>query len=127
MPNNTSIFIAELKAIDVALDNLKEKNNKYFIIMSDSLSAVMALKQIEINNDLIKSIKIKIHNLIQDKYNIQIIWIPSQIGIACRASAVGEPHGEGLNAKEKDRNSSGRDEQLLWVNSIILAQMPGGN
>ena len=76
IPDGSSIFTAEAKAIDLAFDFIAdcETSNK-FIILPDSLSVLKSLDHISSKNPQIKK-----HEL--SKYN-EIIncWIPSHIGI----------------------------------------------
>merc|ERR1712032_1299347 len=44
IPSNASIFTAEANAIDIALNSIKKSENKCFLIITDSLSCLMALK-----------------------------------------------------------------------------------
>ena len=75
LPDNTSIFSAELFAIKKAVESTTNRTN---VVFSDSLSSLQALKQIYSNNPIIQ----QIHDII---YNTQqsfiFIWIPSHIGI----------------------------------------------
>ena len=43
LPNKTSIFLAEVKATDLALDLVEHSDSTRFIIFSDSLSSLQAL------------------------------------------------------------------------------------
>ena len=57
IPDDSSIFTAEAKAVDIALDFLRtfDTNNK-FIIFSDSLSALMALNHTSSKNPHIQKL-----------------------------------------------------------------------
>ena len=44
LPDNSSIFTAEAKAIDIALYHIRDQPEKQFIICSDSLSVLRSLK-----------------------------------------------------------------------------------
>ena len=44
LPSNASIFTAEVKDIDLALDAITESEDDHFIIFSDSLSVLLSLK-----------------------------------------------------------------------------------
>ena len=44
LPDNSSIFTAEAKAIDIALYHIRDQPEKQFIIYSDSLSVLRSLK-----------------------------------------------------------------------------------
>ena len=77
-----SIFTAEAKAFDLALDFIRtcDANNK-FIIFSDSLSVLKAMNHTSSKNSQIqKLLKKKCHELLTNK-EIVLCWIPSQIGI----------------------------------------------
>ena len=41
LPDNASLFSAEIKAIDLALDHIEQSRSSDFIIFSDSLSGVV--------------------------------------------------------------------------------------
>ena len=43
LPDNASIFSAEIKAVDLALDHIEQSRNSDFIIFSDSLSVLQSL------------------------------------------------------------------------------------
>ena len=48
LPDNSSIFTAEAKAIDIALYHIRDQSEKQFIIYSDSLSVLKSLKDLHI-------------------------------------------------------------------------------
>lgn len=87
--SNSSIFIAELTAINSSLswlleqqlNNLKYENSA--IIFTDSLSSLQALKHpqnqpvTQIFFDILKNI----HILRENNFNIKLCWIPSHVGI----------------------------------------------
>ena len=82
IPDGSSIFTAEAKAIDLALDliaNCETSNN--FVIFSDSLSVFKSLDYTSSKNAQIQKLLEKHHDL--SKSN-EIIYccIPSHIGIA---------------------------------------------
>ena len=53
LPDNSSIFTAEAKAIDIALYHIRDQPEKQFIIYSDSLSVLRSLKNLDHRNPLI--------------------------------------------------------------------------
>ena len=82
IPDGSSIFTAEAKAIDLALDFIDdcETSNK-FIIFSDSLSVLKSLDHTSSKNPQIQKLLEKHHHL--SEFNeIIYCWIPSHIGIA---------------------------------------------
>ena len=56
LPDNSSIFTAEAKAIDIALYHIRDQPEKQFIIYSDSLSVLRSLKNLDHRNPLIQQI-----------------------------------------------------------------------
>ena len=79
--DDSSIFTAEAKAIDLALDFKRtcDTNNK-FIIFSDSLSVLKAMNHTSSKNPQIQKRLEKCHELLANK-EIVLSWIPSHIGI----------------------------------------------
>ena len=81
IPDDSSIFTAEDKAIDLALDFIStcDASNK-FIIFSDSLSVLKAMNHTSSKNPQIQKLLEKCHELLAYK-EIALCWIPSHIGI----------------------------------------------
>ena len=81
IPDDSSIFTAEAKAVDLALDFIStcDANNK-FIIFSDSLSVLKAMNHTSSKNPQIQKLLEKCHELLTYK-KIVLCWIPSHIGI----------------------------------------------
>ena len=81
LPQQASVYTAELTAIKLALEYMKHKRNKNCTIYTDSLSAVISVKNRKANH-----LVTKIHHLTQylrtKNNNITICWIPSHVGIA---------------------------------------------
>ena len=80
LPSNASIFTAELTAIDLALDAITESDD-HFIIFSDSLSVLLSLHNMKLDNPLILKLLEKLHHLSCAHKTIHLCWIPSHIGI----------------------------------------------
>jgi len=53
IPNNISIFRAELHAIMLAMRLIRKRKDKNFIIFSDSMSSLQALNGFKLELDLI--------------------------------------------------------------------------
>ena len=81
IPDDSSIFTAKAKAVDLALDfiNTGDANNK-FIIFSDSVSVLKAMNHTSSKNPQIQKHLEKCHELLAKK-EIVLCWIPSHIGI----------------------------------------------
>ena len=76
----TSIFSAEVYAINLALDLITKSRNTKHIVFSNSQSAIVAIKEKKINNPLIAKLLTKLNNMNNQKKTI-LCWIPSHIGI----------------------------------------------
>ena len=81
LPSNASIFTTEITAIDLALDVVSESEDDYFIIFSDSLSVLLSLHNMKVDNPLILKTLQKLHDLSWAHKTIHLCWIPSHIGI----------------------------------------------
>jgi ribonuclease HI len=82
LPDGSSIFTAEMRAILAAFFIIKHTPGKNFIIFSDSRSCLQALEQMEPENPIVAHTQ-HILKLMKYKYKKDIIfcWIPSHIGI----------------------------------------------
>ena len=80
IPDGSSVFTAEAKPIDLALDLVDNCNSHdKFIIFSDSFSVLQALNHTSSKNPQIQNILLK-HTISKYK-TILYCWIPSHIGI----------------------------------------------
>ena len=81
LPDGSSIFTAESKAIDMALDYVMNNSleNK-FVIFSDSLSVLKSLNHTSSKNPKIQNVIEKNHELSKTK-EILFCWLPSHVGI----------------------------------------------
>ena len=76
----SSIFTAEVCAIDLTLNIIsKDKHNK-FIIFSDSLSGLTSLENKKLENPLIVKLLSRLDSMSNHK-KIILCWIPSHIGV----------------------------------------------
>ena len=80
LPDNASIFSAEIKAIDLALDFIDSSSLNKFIIFSDSLSVLQSIHNLKLENSLCQNLIIKLHKLSQFN-DILLCWLPSHMGI----------------------------------------------
>ena len=81
LPNNSSIFSAELKAIDLALNHIEQDAYWRYIIFTDSLSAMPALEDETTDNPLIVNLLEKLSRLC-GRADIVFCWLPSHVGIS---------------------------------------------
>ena len=69
LPNKSSIFSAEVRAIDLTFRFITSRNEEKFIIFSDSLSVLQSLKGKKITNPLIQNLLLK-HYLLSSTRDI---------------------------------------------------------
>jgi ribonuclease HI len=82
LPNNSSIFTAELIAIDMALHMIFDCDHDFFTIFSDSLSALKAVEGDDFTHPLVRILKEKLFILEHELNKVVVfIWIPSHVGI----------------------------------------------
>ena len=81
LPNNSSIFSAELKAIDLALNHIEQDAYWRYIIFTDSLSAMQTLEGEKTDNPLIVNLLEKLSRLCE-RADIIFCWLPSHICIS---------------------------------------------
>lgn len=81
LPNHSSIFSAEARAILLALGAIELSNNDRFLILTDSMSCLQSIENRKINHPLILDIILRTHESILDGKRIAFLWIPSHTGI----------------------------------------------
>ena len=77
LPDNSSIFTAEAKAIDIALYHIRDQPEKQFYIYSDSLSVLTSLKNLDHRNPLIQQIFRKYNYLSAFLKKMVFCWLPN--------------------------------------------------
>ena len=87
LPRNTSIFTAEVTAIDLALETIAESDDDHFIIFFDSLSVLLSLHNKKMDNPFILQHLQKLHYMSCAHKTIHLCWIPSHIGIRGNGAA----------------------------------------
>ena len=78
--DEASICTAELLAIEAAIEYIWDSNDEEFMIITDSLSSLQALKSQKLNNPIVSNILHMCHYLSGHK-DIIFCWVPSHIGI----------------------------------------------
>ena len=79
--DKSSIYTAELQAIMLALEHIKQSKEGNFLILSDSLSALQALANNKFDHPLLVQIRVLHSELLEDNKDIIFAWVPSHIGI----------------------------------------------
>lgn len=90
LPDHSSIFSAEAHAVLLALGIIQRSSHTKFIVLSDSLSCLQSIQNMNLHNPLILDICNRIHRLIVSGSSICFIWIPSHIGISGNSLADSE-------------------------------------
>ena len=80
LPDNASIVLAEIKAIDLALDHIEQSMSSDFIIFSDSLSVLQSLHNRHIENPLHLDVLLK-HNELAELNRIVSVGFPVMLGL----------------------------------------------
>ena len=81
LPPNASIFSAEIGALEEALKLIKHSPKNKFLVLTDSLSSLQALKQINPSDIRVICLRLNIQLLIEKGKSLIFSWIPSHIGI----------------------------------------------
>jgi ribonuclease HI len=79
-----SVFRGELKAIAMALDSIEANvriTNGTFVIFSDCMSGLQAIKNIHSQEDYVVEIHNALRRLKKINVDIEIAWVPSHCGI----------------------------------------------
>ncbi|WP_143558918.1 reverse transcriptase domain-containing protein, partial [Solemya velum gill symbiont] len=79
LPDGSSIYTAELKALLLALESIPSLTSTHFLIFSDSLSALQALSNSSYHPLLIRLQHL--YHTLSLTYSIRFVWIPSHVGI----------------------------------------------
>ena len=82
LPDGSTVFSAELKALLLAFEHVSCSVNEKFLIFSDSLSSLQALQGSGVDNPLLMHIHNEYQILTEDQHKTVVLcWIPSHIGI----------------------------------------------
>ena len=81
LPDDCSVYTAELSAIVLALQIIERSPYRQFIICSDSMSSLQALENKIFDHPLVSTILVKVIDLSRT-YDIIFCWTPGHVGIA---------------------------------------------
>lgn len=87
LPNEATVFISEAQAILLALEIIETSDHTKFLIFSDSMSCLQALKNHKLTNPYILQILEKCHTLLTSGKSVQFHWLPSHVGITGNENA----------------------------------------
>jgi ribonuclease HI len=77
---NLSIFSAEIRALELALNEIDKSEDEKHIIYSDSKSALQALEDRWTTNPLLRRV-LELHTNIRKSKLVIFCWVPSHVGI----------------------------------------------
>jgi ribonuclease HI len=87
LPDHSSIFSAESRAVLLALDIMRQSCDRRFLVISDSLSCLKSLENRNFQNPFILEILETLDKLSRSGYSITFLWVPSHIGIEGNGAA----------------------------------------
>ena len=88
VPNGSAIFTAELWAVLLALQHNYHSQKKYFLILSDSLSSLQDMLNVNYDHPVLIKIH-KLHSeLVQGGKEIVSVWVPGHVGIISSVADV---------------------------------------
>ena len=82
LPDRSSVFTAELRAISLALDIVWNSTHNKFVIFSDSKSCLQAIQNKDWKTPAVQKVLQQYDNCYKEKDKVVVFcWIPSHIGI----------------------------------------------
>ena len=109
LPCCSSIFSAELKALQLALKMVYQSKGKKFLILSDSLSSLMAIQERKLDHPYLIDFFEQFNELRKEDKEITLAWVPSHVNIrgneaadAAAKEALAEILPENLKTKFSD-------------------------
>lgn len=82
LPEDASIYTAELHAIYLASRHIEETQDNNFVIMSDSLSVLLSMNTINMNNAIVRRLQHVFDSLRSVGRQVCLVWVPGHAGIA---------------------------------------------
>ena len=79
MPGQASIYKAELRAIQLALDLVNKSNKDKYVICVDSISYLQSIEHQHIDHPLVLDVFEKYSALVNK--TVLFCWVPSHVGI----------------------------------------------
>ena len=86
LPNNSSVFSAEIKAIDLALNHIEQDAYWRYVMYTDSLSAMKTLEGEKTDNPLVVNLLERFSRFFE-RADIVFCCLPSHIGISSNEEA----------------------------------------
>ena len=80
LPQQSSIFSAELHAIHLALVIIRDHQEHRFVIFTDALSSIQAIQTGYTSNSVCRRLQHEMHDFLLTN-TVELCWIPSHVGI----------------------------------------------
>ena len=81
LPDDTSVFCAELFALLRALQYILSRRVPRAIVCSDSKSALQCLTNTDNTRSLVRDIQMTLHEIERNRLDVLLMWIPGHVGI----------------------------------------------
>jgi kelch-like protein 2/3 len=81
LPDGASVFSAEMRAIQIALQMIRNSSDRQFVILSDSLSCLQSIRNVNWMHPMVREVLTAIHQLKVAGKSVVMFWLPSHIGI----------------------------------------------
>ena len=81
LPPSASVFSSELVAIEKALCFIEVSGSPFYLILSDSLSSLLALRTFNSVDPIVRDILTRLTSVEQSGKSVRFCWIPSHVGI----------------------------------------------
>ena len=87
LPNHSSVFTAEARAILLALDLAQHCSSNRFLVSTDSLSCSQGMRNRDMSRPVIAQVSSCIHRMLLAGGELVFIWVPSYVGLAGNSAA----------------------------------------
>ena len=87
LPDIANIFTAELQALNLAITLITKSNKTHFMILTDSISVLKAMSNINYRNSTIRILQHNVDSLTKKGKQIKFVWVPGHCAIACNEKA----------------------------------------
>ena len=81
LPDDSSIYTAELRAILLALRHVYYSKEKSFLILSDSISSLLSILNLKYDHTVLVQILELYPEMTREGRKIVFIWVPGHVGI----------------------------------------------
>ena len=87
LPDDSSVYTAELRAILLALKHVYYSKEKSFLILSDSLSSLESILNLKYDHPVLVQILELYTEVTREGREIVFIWVPGHVGIRGNSAA----------------------------------------